>query len=87
MCKMLLLTWMYQTKLWLNYKILSKSKEKSNFEKSKKISSQINDISIEQEKSQKDINILLSNLPNLAIDTVPIGNDEKSNKLIKKLLN
>ena len=65
-------------------KILSKSKEKSNFEKSKKISSQINDISIEQEKSQKDINILLSNLPNLAIDTVPIGNDEKSNKLIKK---
>jgi seryl-tRNA synthetase len=65
-------------------KILSKSKEKSNFEKSKKISSQINNISTEQEKSQKDINILLSNLPNLAIDTVPIGNDEKSNKLIKK---
>jgi len=65
-------------------KILSKSKEKSNFEKSKKISSQINNISIEQEKSQKDINILLSNLPNVAIDTVPIGKDEKSNKLIKK---
>ncbi len=65
-------------------KILSKSKEKSNFEKSKKISSQINNISTEQEKSQKDINILLSNLPNLAIDTVPIGKDEKSNKLIKK---
>ena len=39
---------------------------------------------LEQEKSQKDINILLSNLPNLAIDTVPIGKDEKSNKLIKK---
>ena len=35
-------------------KILSKSKEKSNFEKSKKISLQINNISIEQEKSQKD---------------------------------
>ena len=65
-------------------KILSKSKEKSNFEKSKKISSQINDISIEQAKSQKDINILLSNLPNIAIDDVPIGKDEKSNKLIKK---
>ena len=25
---------------------------------------------------------MLSNLPNLAIDTVPIGKDEKSNKLI-----
>ena len=65
-------------------KILSKSKEKLNFEKSKKISSQINDISIEQAKSQKDINVLLSNLPNVAIDEVPIGKDEKSNKLIKK---
>ncbi len=65
-------------------KKLSQSKEKSNFEKSKKISNEIEKISIEQKKTQKKIDEIVSNLPNIANDDVPIGKDEKKNKLIKK---
>ena len=64
--------------------ILSKSKEKSNFEKSKKISEKISEISKRQSISQKKLNDLLFVLPNLAQNGVPIGKDQKSNKLIKK---
>ena len=64
--------------------ILSKSKEKSNFEKSKKISEKISEISKKQSISQKKLNDLLFILPNLAQNDVPIGKDQKSNKLIKK---
>jgi len=64
--------------------ILSKSKDKSNFEKSKKISEDISKISKEQITAQHKLNELLHILPNLAKDDVPIGKDEKSNKLIKK---
>ena len=42
-------------------KSLSKSKEKSNFEKSKKISEQIEKISVEQKKSQKHIDHIVFN--------------------------
>ena len=65
-------------------KQLSKSKEKSNFEKSKKISDQIDKILLEQKKTQKKIDQIVSNLPNIANKDVPIGKDEKENKLIKK---
>ena len=64
--------------------ILSKSKEKSNFEKSKKISEKISEISKRQSISQKKLNDLLFILPNLAQNDVPIGKNQKSNKLIKK---
>ena len=64
--------------------ILSKSKDQSNFEKSKKISEQISKLSKEQIISQKKLNDLLFILPNLAQDDVPIGKDEKSNKIIKQ---
>ena len=64
--------------------ILSKSKDKSNFEKSKKISLEISKISKEQINSQKKLNELLHILPNLAQEDVPVGKDESSNKLIKK---
>ena len=66
-------------------KILSKSKDKSNFEKSKKISNDLIKISKEQNITQKKINDLLHILPNIALDEVPIGKDEKSNKLIEKI--
>ena len=66
-------------------KQLSKSKEKSNFEKSKKISDQIDKLLLEQEKAQETINQIVSNLPNIASDDVPVGKDEKENKLIKKV--
>ena len=66
-------------------KFLSRSKDKSNFEKSKKLTIQINKISSSQIKSQKELDILLSSLPNLANEDVPVGKDDKSNKLIKKV--
>tara|TARA_Y100000591_G_scaffold321293_1_gene336131 strand:- start:79 stop:1326 length:1248 start_codon:yes stop_codon:yes gene_type:complete len=64
--------------------ILSKSKDKSNFEKSKKISEEISKISKEQIITQKKLNELLYILPNLAQEDVPVGKNEKSNKLIEK---
>ena len=65
-------------------KSLSKSKDKSNFEKSKKISKEISEIEKKQISSQSEIDKIIFSLPNLAHDDVPIGRDEKSNKLIKK---
>ena len=65
-------------------KSLSKSKDKANFEKSKKISDQIEIISKKQSDSQSEVNKIIHALPNIALDDVPIGKDEKSNKLIKQ---
>ena len=65
-------------------KILSKSKDASNFEKSKKISKEIDEISVKQIKCKKEIDSILFYLPNIANDKVPIGKDAQSNKLIKK---
>ena len=65
-------------------KTLSKSKNESNFEKSKNISKQINEILVEQIISQKKIDSIIFHLPNVANDEVPIGNDDKANKLIRK---
>ena len=65
-------------------KSLSKSKDKANFEKSKKISDQIEIISKKQSDSQNEVNKIIHALPNIALDDVPIGKDEKSNKLIKQ---
>ena len=63
-------------KLEQEKKLLSKSKDKSNFEKSKKISDEISRISENQNIAQKKLNNLLNFLPNLALDEVPIGKDE-----------
>ena len=63
---------------------MSKSKEKANFEESKKISEQITKLSNEQIIVQKKLNKILHILPNLALGDVPVGKDEKSNKLIEK---
>jgi len=64
-------------------KKLSKLNDKSNFEKSKKLSSEIDDLSSQQLTIQNKIENILSNIPNVALEDVPIGNSEKSNKLIK----
>jgi len=65
-------------------KDISKSKDSSLFDKSKKISTQIEKIG----KLQLDIKIqlekILSNLPNSLHDDVPIGKDENSNVEITK---
>ena len=71
-------------KLEQEKKILSKSKDKLNFEKSKKISEQITKLSEEQIIIQNKINKILHFLPNLALDDVPVGKDEKTNKLIEQ---
>ena len=63
---------------------LSKTKDKSNFEKSKELSIKIEKMSNEQNNTQKEINSLISHLPNLPLDDVPIGVDESQNKIIKK---
>ena len=63
---------------------LSKSKDKSNFEKSKKISKEISDLEKKQIISQNEIDKIIFSLPNLAYEDVPIGTNEKANKLIKK---
>ena len=72
-------------KLEQEKKILSKTKEKSNFEKSKKISDKILKATTEQQNSQKKLNDFLHFLPNIALKDVPIGKDEKSNKVIKQV--
>ena len=66
-------------------KLLSKSKDKSNFDKSKKISEEISILVKKQNESQKKLNQIIFSLPNIALDDVPLGKDEKSNKLIKKV--
>ena len=71
-------------KLEQEKKLLSKSQDKSNFSKSKKISEEISSLIKEQDKAQVELNKIIFSLPNLAQDDVPIGNDEKSNKLIKQ---
>ena len=63
-------------------KLLSKSKEPSNFAISKKLTIEIDDLFKSQNELQNKIFNILSNIPNIANDTVPVGKDEKSNKLI-----
>ncbi len=65
-------------------KLLSKSKNKSNFERSKIISKEIFELNKKQTLSQNELNKIVFSLPNLALECVPIGKDEKSNRLIKK---
>ena len=65
-------------------KSLSKSKDMKNFEKSKKISDEISSITKKLNESQNNLNKIIYELPNIALDDVPLGKDEKSNKLIKK---
>ena len=65
-------------------KILSKSKDEKNFEKSKILSKEIEDISNKQIVLQNKINAIISNIPNIAHDDVPIGKYEQSNKIVIK---
>ena len=65
-------------------KVLSKSKDKKNYKKSKELSKKITAISEQQEKIQKELNHILSNIPNIAHESVPVGKDESSNKIIRK---
>ena len=72
-------------KLEQEKKLLSKTKDPKNFEKSKKISLDISKLEKNHLEFKKKIKDILSSVPNLALDDVPIGKDEKSNKVIKKI--
>tara|TARA_Y100000591_G_C21834423_1_gene701603 strand:+ start:992 stop:2239 length:1248 start_codon:yes stop_codon:yes gene_type:complete len=66
-------------------KELSKSKNEKNFEKSKNLSSEISLIEKQQNKTYDQINNILSMIPNTANDDVPVGKDEKNNKVIETI--
>ncbi len=70
-------------KLEQEKKIISKTKNKEQFEKSKKISNEILILEDEQKKILEKIDPILNFLPNIALDDVPLGKDEKSNKELK----
>ncbi len=71
-------------KLEQEKKAISKKQDKDQFSRSKEISGKINELDKDQEKIKNQIDLMLSSLPNIALDDVPIGKDEKSNKEIKK---
>ena len=68
-------------------KLISKSKNTTNFEISKKLSSEIEEIQKKQNILKHKIFVILSNIPNIARNDVPVGVDEKSNKTIKQIGN
>ena len=74
-------------KLEQEKKFLSKSKDELNFTKSKQISVEISDLLKKQLNTQNNLEEIIFSLPNIAHNDVPIGKDEKSNKLIKKVGN
>ena len=65
-------------------KDISKSKDKSLFAKSKEISSEIEKINKQQVVIKKELDYILSNIPNIPHSDVPNGKDEKDNVEIKK---
>ena len=70
-------------KLEQDKKAISKTKDKSQFEKSKKISKEIEELEKTQNKLNDQINPIINFIPNIALDEVPVGKDEKSNKELK----
>ncbi|MDA9105536.1 serine--tRNA ligase [Candidatus Pelagibacter sp.] len=65
-------------------KDISKSKDQSLFEKSKKISSEIDNINKLQTNVKNQLETILSSIPNIPYSDVPIGKDENSNIEISK---
>jgi len=66
-------------------KIISQKKDKTLFAKSKEISKQIDNLISENMLIKNKINEIIHMLPNIALDDVPIGVDEKANIEIKKV--
>ena len=74
-------------KLEQEKKLLSKKKDPQNFTKSKNLTDEIVLLENSQKKLQKKINQIIFSLPNLALEDVPVGKDENSNKIIKSIGN
>ena len=71
-------------KLEMEKKSISKSKDETLFEKSKEISNKIDDLSKNQKNVKEQLDKILSNIPNLPLNDVPVGKDENSNKEVVK---
>ena len=65
-------------------KDISKSKDQALFEKSKKISLEIQKISKLQSDTKKRLDDIFSSIPNVPLSDVPEGKDENSNVEIEK---
>ena len=72
-------------KLEQEKKIISKKQDKSQFSKSKEISKKVTELEESQTKIKHEMDLNLSSIPNIPLDDVPIGKDEKANKEIKKI--
>ena len=71
-------------KLEMEKKSISRSKDETLFEKSKEISNKIDDLSKNQKNVKDQLDQILSNIPNLPLNDVPVGKDENSNKEVVK---
>ena len=71
-------------KLEMEKKSISKSKDETLFEKSKEISNKVDDLSKNQRNVKEQLDKVLSNIPNLPLNDVPVGKDENSNKEVVK---
>ena len=71
-------------KFEMEKKNISKSKDESLFEKSKEISEQIENLSKKQKIIKNELDNLLSSIPNLPLDEVPVGKDENDNVEVTK---
>ena len=71
-------------KLEKEKKDISKSKDKSLYERSKKITAQIEIIDKLQIKVKTELNVILSSIPNIPYKDIPVGKDESSNIEISK---
>jgi seryl-tRNA synthetase len=65
-------------------KEISKSKDKALFSKSKEISKEIDKLIDQQNKIKDELDIILSNIPNIPHKDVPIGENEKDNIEVSK---
>jgi len=72
-------------KLEQEKKIISKKKDNSLFARSKDISLEIESLNKKHDKLKDEIKKILSSIPNIALDDVPIGIDDKANKEINKV--
>ena len=72
-------------KLEQERKVISKSKNESQFKKSKEISNEIKNLEKELYNLQNSINKVLFFLPNIARSDVPVGPNEKYNKELSKV--
>ena len=72
-------------KLEQERKIISKNKDEEKFKKSKQISNEIKKLETDIGVLKVSINKILHFLPNIALDDVPIGSDEKFNKELRKV--